>query len=295
MLFLSSFSVFQRCCHTPNPFISFLDEFFVVLLGFQCCCLTTDPIIRILDAFLVLLLGIPKLLPYNGSYYQNSRCLSCPPSRYSKAAALQRILLSEFSMPFLSSFSVFQSCCLTMDPIIRILDAFLVLLLGIPKLLPYNGSYYQNSRCLSCPPSRYTQAAALQLILLSEFSMPFLSSFSVFESCCLTTDPIIRILDALLVLQFRITWRLLLPAIAQAVIRRLPTASALVRAHVRTCGICGWQGDTVAGFLRALWLFLPIPIPLTAPHLSSIIWGWYNRSINGRRSKCTQAHPTPRN
>jgi hypothetical protein len=29
-------------------------------------------------------------------------------------------------------------------------------------------------------------------------------------------------------------------------------------------------------------------------HLSSIIWGWYNRPVSGRRIKWTQSHPTQR-
>jgi hypothetical protein len=38
-------------------------------------------------------------------------------------------------------------------------------------------------------------------------------------------------------------------AIAQAVSRWLPTAAARVRARVRSCGICGGQSGTRAGFL----------------------------------------------
>jgi hypothetical protein len=41
-------------------------------------------------------------------------------------------------------------------------------------------------------------------------------------------------------------------AIAQTVSRRLPTATALVRTQVRSCGICGGQSDTGVGFLRIL-------------------------------------------
>jgi hypothetical protein len=38
--------------------------------------------------------------------------------------------------------------------------------------------------------------------------------------------------------------------IAQAVSRLLPTAAARVRARVRSCGICGGQSGSAAGFLR---------------------------------------------
>jgi hypothetical protein len=85
-------------------------------------------------------------------------------------------------------------------------------------------------------------------------------------------------------------------AIAQAVSRRLPTAAVRIRAQVRSCGICGGQIGTGAGFLQALRSPLPILIPPTALHSSSsIIRGWYNRPVSGRRTKWTQSHPTPRN
>jgi hypothetical protein len=62
--------------------------------------------------------------------------------------------------------------------------------------------------------------------------------------------------------------------IAQAVSRRLSTVAARVRARVRSCGVCGGQSGTEAGFFRVLWLPLPILIPTTAPHSpSSVIQG----------------------
>jgi hypothetical protein len=76
-------------------------------------------------------------------------------------------------------------------------------------------------------------------------------------------------------------------AIAQVLTRRLPTAEAQVRAHVRTCGICDGQRDAGTGFLRVLRFPLPIFNPPTAPHSSSLIRSWYNRPISGRRTKWT--------
>jgi hypothetical protein len=43
---------------------------------------------------------------------------------------------------------------------------------------------------------------------------------------------------------------------------------------------CGGQSGTGVGFLRVLRFPLPIFIPPIAPQSpSSIIWGWYNRSV----------------
>jgi hypothetical protein len=84
-------------------------------------------------------------------------------------------------------------------------------------------------------------------------------------------------------------------AVAQAVSRRIPTAAARIRAHVKSCGFCGGQSGTGAGFLRVLQFLLPILIPSTAPHSSSIIRSWYDRPVTGRSSKWTQSHHTPRN
>jgi hypothetical protein len=74
-------------------------------------------------------------------------------------------------------------------------------------------------------------------------------------------------------------------AIAQAVSRRLPTAAAQVGAEVRSCGIFDGQSDIGAGFLPVLRFPLPILISPNVPHSSSIIWGWYNRPVSGRRTE----------
>jgi hypothetical protein len=83
-------------------------------------------------------------------------------------------------------------------------------------------------------------------------------------------------------------------AIAQAVVCRLPTAAARVRAQVRSCGICGGQSGSGAGFFRVLRFPLPILIPPTAPHSSYMVIGTIGQ-FSGRRTKWTQSHPTPRN
>jgi hypothetical protein len=51
-------------------------------------------------------------------------------------------------------------------------------------------------------------------------------------------------------------------AVAQAVSRWLPTAAARVRVRA-TCGVCGEQSGTGAGFLRVLRFPLPIIPPIS--------------------------------
>jgi hypothetical protein len=56
---------------------------------------------------------------------------------------------------------------------------------------------------------------------------------------------------------------------AQVFSHRFPTTTAQVRAQVKSCGVCGGQSGTEAGFLRVLRFVLPILIQLSAPHSSS--------------------------
>jgi hypothetical protein len=76
-------------------------------------------------------------------------------------------------------------------------------------------------------------------------------------------------------------------AIVQEVSRRLP---ARVRSQVRSCGICDGQSGIETGSLRVLRFPLPILIPLNAAY-SSIIRGWHNRPISGRRTEWTSLTP----
>jgi hypothetical protein len=76
-------------------------------------------------------------------------------------------------------------------------------------------------------------------------------------------------------------------AIAQVVSRRIPNSAARIRAQVSSCGICGGESDIVVSFLRVLWFPLPVLIPATAPHSSSIIRRWYDRPVSDRRAKWT--------
>jgi hypothetical protein len=60
------------------------------------------------------------------------------------------------------------------------------------------------------------------------------------------------------------------------------TSDIFVLYQVRSCEICGVQSGTEAGFLWIHWFPLPILTPPIALHSSSIIQGWYNRSVTGQ-------------
>jgi hypothetical protein len=70
-------------------------------------------------------------------------------------------------------------------------------------------------------------------------------------------------------------------AIAQVVIRLLPTVVARVRVWVRSCGICDEQSGTRAGFLPILKVSPGHSFHrlLHTHHPFITIWGWYNRPV----------------
>jgi hypothetical protein len=58
---------------------------------------------------------------------------------------------------------------------------------------------------------------------------------------------------------------------AEAVSHWFPSAAARVSAWFRSCGICGGQSVTMAGFIRVLPFPLSIRIPPIAPQSSSSV------------------------
>jgi hypothetical protein len=87
---------------------------------------------------------------------------------------------------------------------------------------------------------------------------------------------------------YQVSWRGL--AIAQAVSCQLPTTEGRDWSQDKSCGICGGQSGTGAGFLRALQFVLPIFIPPNAS-FSSIKQEWYIKPICGRRTEWKNLTP----
>jgi hypothetical protein len=81
-------------------------------------------------------------------------------------------------------------------------------------------------------------------------------------------------------------------AVAQVVSHWLLIAMAQDEFQLRSCGICGAQSGTGAGFLRVFWFPLPIQIPAPhAPFVSSVILGCCSGPFK-RKYQGIQSHPT---
>jgi hypothetical protein len=81
-------------------------------------------------------------------------------------------------------------------------------------------------------------------------------------------------------------------AIAEAVSRRIPTAAARVRAQVGSCGICGGQSGTRAGFLRELRFRRHNSHSINCSTITSINHpGLVQLASSGRRTKWNQESP----
>jgi hypothetical protein len=71
------------------------------------------------------------------------------------------------------------------------------------------------------------------------------------------------------------------------------TTAAYRSSQVRPYEVCDGKSATLTGFIRVFWCLLPILAPPNPPN-TSIIRGWYNRPISGRRTECTQSYPFKR-
>jgi hypothetical protein len=86
-------------------------------------------------------------------------------------------------------------------------------------------------------------------------------------------------------------------AIAQVVSRRFPTAAARVRSQVRSGHVEFVPDENKLGQVFSEYFGFPCQFSFHRllhihHHLSSIIWGWYNRPNSGRRTKWTTTTTT---
>jgi hypothetical protein len=89
-----------------------------------------------------------------------------------------------------------------------------------------------------------------------------------------------------------VAWLFISCAAAGVVSRRLPTAATQVRARVNSCGVCGKQRGTGAGFLRVLRFHLPlIHSTESTTDITIITQGWHNRPINCRSNSELGSNP----
>jgi hypothetical protein len=82
-------------------------------------------------------------------------------------------------------------------------------------------------------------------------------------------------------------------AAGHAVSRWVPTAAARVRARVNSCWFCGGQSGTDTAFILILRFPLPLLHSTNCSTIITIIYGWYNRPINGRSNSELGSTPFP--